>query len=86
MPPAKKKTPIVVTNPLFRFVVFIVICIAVVTLGIWFYLATTAGEHPTKFQERLVDTCDTVFKMSAGALIGLLGGKAGTPEKIETDE
>ncbi len=84
MPP--KKQAIVSTNPLFRFVVWIVIVLAISTLTVWICVAFLAGEKPSIIQQRLADGCETVFKMAAGALIGLIGGRAGTPDRIELSD
>jgi hypothetical protein len=58
----------------------------VVTLTVWCATAAMTGEHPTKIQERLADGCETIFKMATGALIGLVGGRAGAPDKIELSD
>lgn len=79
--PAKQAT--VATNPLFRFAVWVTISLTFITGAVWVFVVFNADNPPTKLQERLADACDTIVKMGAGALIGLLGGRAGAPDKIE---
>jgi hypothetical protein len=41
------------------------------------------AEDPlSKGKERLLNTCEHVFTLTAGAFVGLLGGRAAAPDKI----
>ena len=76
--PASKQVP-VFNNPSYRFLVWIVICLAAASLAVWCWMANVSGDHPNKIQERIADGCETIFKMAAGAL----GGRAGAPDRVD---
>jgi hypothetical protein len=78
-PPAKH---LIVVNPLFKLLVAINIGLCLMTfavmVAIWIW---GSNENPApRAQENLYNTCETVFKMTAGAFIGLLGGRAAAPD------
>ncbi len=84
----KRGQPVVTINPLFKLLIVInlslsVICLCVmVTLGL-------AAPTPSELQRQLYGACETVFKMTAGAFIGLLGGRAASPDSTrepDTDD
>jgi len=66
----------VVVNPAFKWAVLIncVICIVTMTTMI---VAVFAPQ--SELSTRLFTTCEKVFTLTAGAFIGLLGGKASGP-------
>ena len=81
MPPARAP---VSTNPLFRLLVWAVIIAFLLGFFGMLLMAFFASDNPTKTQERFSATCEDVMKITIAALIGLLGGRAGTPDRIET--
>ena len=73
---AAKRT--ITINPTFKWAVIVncVLCVVTfVTMIVVFLLA----QDDNKFAERLFITCEKVFVMTAGAFIGLLGGRAARP-------
>ena len=76
----------VVINPLFKLLLWINVILCLSTLGVMLWLSSAemnAGEGAkmSAGQERLFSTCDSIFKMTAGAFIGLLGGRAAAPDE-----
>jgi hypothetical protein len=81
---APKNTPVVISNPLFKWIVIINAILCFGTLTILIVLAITAPNPMTKAQENLSGICEKVFIMTAGAFLGLLGGRASGPDKIQS--
>jgi hypothetical protein len=55
------------------------------TLTVMVIIAATAPAEPQqmpKVRSDLFSTCEKVFMLSSGAFIGLLGGRAGAPDKV----
>lgn len=78
---AARKKPAVTINPLFKLLLWVnsSLCLVSLTVMIW-----TATEDPmSKGKERLYNACEHVFTLTAGAFIGLLGGRAAAPDQIE---
>jgi hypothetical protein len=78
-----RQTPpgVVVQNPAFRLLLWInsLLCAASLAVMIW---AANAPDPMPKGRERLLNACEHVFTLTAGAFIGLLGGRAAAPDRI----
>jgi hypothetical protein len=70
---------VVTINPMFKLLLWINAALCVVTLGAMIWLATLPEPLP-KAAERLFNACEHVFTLTAGAFIGLLGGRAAAPD------
>ena len=66
-------------NPMFKLLLWINATMCVVTFGAMIWL-TTFQEPMPKTAERLFNACEHVFTLTAGAFIGLLGGRAAAPD------
>jgi hypothetical protein len=77
---ARKKPPVVAINPLFKLLIWVNSALCLLTFIGMVVMAFVASEHPTPAQLQLTTACETVFKMTAGAFIGLLGGRAASPD------
>ena len=76
---AKATNPIITINPMFKLLLWINAALCVVTLGVMIWIA--AGSDPLpKARENLYNACEKVFMLTAGAFIGLLGGRAAAPD------
>jgi len=53
------------------------LCVVALAVMIW---VSTIPEPSTKALERLFNACEHVFTLTAGAFIGLLGGRAAAPD------
>ena len=80
------RKPLVTINPLFKLLVWVNSALCVATFAGMVLLAAVAAEPMTRAQEILGTACETVFKMTAGAFIGLLGGRAAAPDKVMEDK
>ena len=78
-PASKASVPVAVVNPTFKWAVIINCIICASTLIIMLCLALFSSQD--KLAEKLFFTCEKVFTLTAGAFIGLLGGKASGPDK-----
>jgi hypothetical protein len=77
---AKASAPETITvNPMFKLLLWINAILCVVTLGVMVWVSTLQDPMP-KARERLVNACEHVFTLTAGAFIGLLGGRAAAPD------
>lgn len=79
MPAAK---PVVVSTPYFRWAVIInaIICLAAFCgmAGVAVFVADPMNRQ----QENFFNVCDKAFMMTAGAFLGLLGGRAANPSSV----
>jgi uncharacterized membrane protein YfcA len=75
--PADSKT--VTINPMFKLLLWInaILCVATFAVMIWI---STLPDTISKATERLPNACEHVFTLTAGAFIGLLGGRAAAPD------
>jgi hypothetical protein len=73
--------PTVTVNPLFKLLVIVnsVLCLTSVGIMVWAAIDTT--DPMPKARERLFNACEHVFTLTAGAFIGLLGGRAAVPDQ-----
>ena len=67
------------SNPMFKALIVINVALCLVTLATMIWSASLADPMP-KGPERLFNTCEHVFTLTAGAFIGLLGGRAASPD------
>ncbi|VTT98248.1 unnamed protein product [Gemmataceae bacterium] len=56
---------------------------ALICLGV---LALVSKDPPTAMQTRMAEVCDFIIKVSLGALVGLLGGRAASPDRMEVND
>ncbi len=75
-----KKPPVISINPLFKLLIWVNSLLCLLTFIGMVVMAFTAPKDPTPAQVQLSTACETVFKMTAGAFIGLLGGRAAAPD------
>jgi hypothetical protein len=73
-------SPTITINPMFKLLLWINSALCAVTLGVMIWIAAAAAEPMPKAQERLMNACEHVFTLTAGAFIGLLGGRAAAPD------
>jgi hypothetical protein len=84
MPPAKSsRKPVITTNPLFNLLILINSALCLTTLGVMVWVAADSADPLPKAKERLLNACEHIFTLTAGAFIGLLGGRAAYPDRIE---
>ena len=77
---AKAPNPVIIINPMFKLLLWINGALCIVTLAVMVWIAA-AGEDPLpKARERVLNACEHVFTLTAGAFIGLLGGRAAAPD------
>jgi hypothetical protein len=65
-------------NPMFKLLLCINAALCFVTLGAMIWLATLS--EPLPKADPLFNACEHVFTLTAGAFIGLLGGRAAAPD------
>lgn len=75
--------PIAIASPLFKLLLWIVVGVLFASLIGMGLLAFYGSETPTDFQRQFASMCDTAFKMTLGAVVGLLGGRAARPDRLE---
>jgi hypothetical protein len=85
-PPPKRRTfPVLTVNRMFVLLLAINGLIWLGTFAVMAVIAATAPVDPQqmpKIRSDLYSTCEKVFMLSSGAFIGLLGGRAGAPDKV----
>jgi hypothetical protein len=59
----------------FKAVFWVTVALSVLSLGTAVYLATRPAHAQTEAVKKLIETCDTTWKMGFGGILGLLGGK-----------
>jgi uncharacterized membrane protein YfcA len=77
---AKAANPSITINPMFKLLLWINGALCIITLGIMVWIASYVEEPIPKARERLMNACEHVFTLTAGAFIGLLGGRAAAPD------
>ncbi len=80
-PTCSRRPPVtapVAVSPLFKLFLGINLGLCVACLAVMVWLTAIDQESA-----RLYSTCETVFKMTAGAFLGLLAGKDTSPDKAE---
>jgi len=78
--------PVITQNRLFAFLILIITGFAVASLVGLALLAFFGKEPPTALQSKFADVCVYVCMVSIGALVGLLGGRAAAPDRLEVGE
>ena len=76
----RSKPKTVAVNPLFKLLLVINSVLCLLTLGVMIWAASDPTEPMPKARERLFNACEHVFTLTAGAFIGLLGGRAAAPD------
>lgn len=82
----RKALPIITQNRLFAALIIIVMLFAFAALICLGILALVSKDPPTAMQTRMAEVCDFIIKVSLGALVGLLGGRAAAPDRMEIAE
>jgi hypothetical protein len=77
---AKSLNPSITVNPMFKLLFWINGALCAVTLGVMVWIAAAAEESMPRARERVLNACEHVFTVTAGAFIGLLGGRAAAPD------
>jgi hypothetical protein len=83
--PKRRTFPVLTVNRMFVLLLAINGLIWLTTLVVMIVVAFSAPPDPQqlpKVRSDLYSTCDKVFMLSSGAFIGLLGGRAGAPDKV----
>ena len=80
---ARQKSPVISINPLFKLLIWVNSGLCLLTFIGMVAMAFIAPKDPTPAQVQLSTACETVFKMTAGAFIGLLGGRAAAPDPAQ---
>ena len=84
MPSNPRATMPITFNPLFNWLILINSLLCLATLGVMIWAASEATDPMPKGKERLFNACEHVFTLTAGAFIGLLGGRAAVPDPSRT--
>jgi len=77
---AKATNPRITIHPMFKLLLWINGALCAVTLSVMVWIAAAAEEPMPKARERVLNACEHVFTLTAGAFIGLLGGRAAAPD------
>ncbi len=67
-------------NPMFNLLIIINALLCTITLGVMIWVASDSADPMPKGKERLFNACEHIFTLTAGAFIGLLGGRAAAPD------
>lgn len=78
--------PIITQNRLFALLILIVTGAFLFSLVALALLAILAKDPPTKLQERFAEVCVYIAMVTIGTLVGLLGGRAGVPDRFEVGD
>ena len=73
-------SPSLTINPMFKLLLWINGALCAVTLAVMIWIAASPDEPMPKARERVLNACEHVFTLTAGAFIGLLGGRAAAPD------
>ena len=85
-PPRHIALPVITQNRVFAGLILIVagaFLLSLIGLGL---LALLGKEPATTLQTKFADACDFTLKVTLGALVGLLGGRAAAPDRLELGE
>lgn len=84
--PRRRALPVVTENRLFLLLILIVTgSLGFGLLGLA-ALAMFGKEPPTTLQSKFADVCVYICMVSIGTLVGLLGGRASAPDRLELAE
>ncbi|MFO0824498.1 MAG: hypothetical protein U0792_15510 [Gemmataceae bacterium] len=84
--PVRKALPVITQNRMFAALIVIVTLFAFTALICLGILALVSKDPPTAMQTRMAEVCDFIIKVSLGALVGLLGGRAASPDRMEISD
>jgi hypothetical protein len=76
----RRRAP-VTFNPAFKALLWINAALCVVSLAVMVLATWDTTDPMPKGRERLYNACEHVFTLTAGAFIGLLGGRAAAPDR-----
>ena len=79
----RRALPVITQNRLFVLLIVIVTAafmLSLIGLGV---MALLGKDPPTALQTKFADACDFTLKVTLGALVGLLGGRAAAPDRME---
>ena len=76
--PRSRKTA--ASNPLFNILLVINSLLCIICLGVMIWCVADSAEPMPTGKSRLFEVCGHVFTLTAGAFIGLLGGRAAFPD------
>ena len=74
-----RERKVVVSTTYFKLLLWINVALCAITLLTMIGLASFVPDDLSRHQQMLFSTCEKIFTLTAGTLIGLLGGKAGNP-------
>ena len=74
-----RERKVVVSTTYFKLLLWINVVLCAITLSTMIGLASIVPDELNRHQQMLFNTCEKIFTLTAGTLIGLLGGKAGSP-------
>jgi hypothetical protein len=75
--------PVAVSNPLFNLLLCIVVGICLLSFAGACALAFAVSDQGTEFQRQFASMCDMGWKLTLGAVVGLLGGRAAKPDRLQ---
>jgi hypothetical protein len=84
--PTRKALPVITQNRLFAALILIVTAAFLLSLVGLGTLAAFGKDPPTTLQTKFADACDFTLKVTLGALVGLLGGRAAAPDRMEVSD
>lgn len=84
--PTRKALPVITQNRLFAALIMIVTAAFLLSLLGLGLLAMFGKDPPTTLQNKFADACDFTLKVTLGALVGLLGGRAAAPDRMEISD
>lgn len=81
--PSKSPPPMPIrVNPLFNWLIIINSLLCLISLAVMIWAVSDPSDPMPKGKERLFSACEHVFTLTAGAFIGLLGGRAAAPDSL----
>jgi hypothetical protein len=81
--PRRTALPVITQNRMFVLLILIVTGAFAFSLVGLALLAILAREPPTEMQKRFGEVCVYIAMVTIGALVGLLGGRAAAPDRLE---
>lgn len=79
----RRALPVLTQNRLFALLILIVTGAFVFSLMGLALLAILGKDPPTKLQDRFAEVCVYIAMVTIGTLVGLLGGRASAPDRLE---
>ena len=75
----RERKVVVSSTTYFKLLLWINVVLCAITLFTMIGFASFIPDELGRHQQVLFNTCEKIFTLTAGTLIGLLGGKAGSP-------